>query len=337
MDRRNFLRTASAAGLATGASVAAQPASAQEVFNWRMPCLYPRGASHGLVYGEFAERLKAVSGGRLDLSVIYDGEGVSATEILQATSTGLVEAGLPYMALHSGELPSGVVELGIPGGPTNLQDLMSLIYQGWYPVLKEAYATLNLEYLGPIFYPGVHIITTKPLTSIKDLQGMKLRAPGAYGKFVANLGAQPVTMAFSETYSALATGVIDGCCSSTLVDYRDGRFYEFAKYFHPVAVTPSQVTQLVVNRDAWATLSPELQTITETTNVWHGVQHAVRGNAWTKEAVAEMQAGGMEWNTPFGDEDMAIWKNAANALAPEYAQSDEFSKQLIEIQTAFMN
>src|SRR3546814_14433115 len=62
-----------------------------------------------------------------------------------------------------------------------------------------------------------------PINSLSDLNGLKLRAPGGYGKFVAQFGAQPVTMAFGETYTALATGVIAGCASSNLIDYRDGQ------------------------------------------------------------------------------------------------------------------
>jgi len=337
MDRRKFFVSAGGSALALGAVSASNSAAAQESFNWRMPNFYPRGASHGLIFDEFAEKLRAASGGRLNVEPIFDGEGIPATGILQAVSSGLAEAGLPFMALHSGELPAGIIELGIPGGPDNLQDLMSLIYTGWYPVLKEAYATLNLEYLGPLFYPAVYIITSEPLNSISDLAGMKLRAPAPYGKFMANLGAQPVTMAFSEVYSALATGVIDGCCSSNLVDYRDGRWYEFAKYFHPTPVTPSQVTPLVVNKNVWAELPPELQTLTETMNVWHAVQHISRGNLWTRDAVAEMVSNGMEWTKPFSDDDMAKWKAAAAALQPEYAASDEFSKRLIDIQTEFMS
>lgn len=337
MDRRKFFTMAGGSALAFGAVAGAKPAAAQETFNWRMPTFYPRGVSHGLIFDEFAKRLGVASGGRLNVEPIFDGEGIPATGILQAVTSGLAEAGLPFMALHSGELPAGVIELGIPGGPNNLQDLMSLIYTGWYPVLKEAYATLNLEYLGPIFYPAVYIITSKPLNSISDLAGMKLRAPAPYGKFMANLGAQPVTMAFSEVYSALATGVIDGCCSSNLVDYRDGRWYEFAKYFHPTPVTPSQVTPLVVNKNVWAELPTELQTLTESMNVWHAVQHIARGNIWTQEAVEEMASGGMEWTKPFSDTEMETWKAAAVALQPEYSAIDEHSKQLIDIQSKFMN
>src|SRR5690606_16876775 len=177
-------------------------------------------------------------------------------------------------------------------------------------ILREAYATLNLHYVGPLFYPGVYIITKSPLNSLADLKGMKLRAPGGYGKFVAKLGALPVTMAFGETYAALSTGVIDGCCSSTLVDYRDGRFYESAKYICPQPVTVSQVCPTLVNLDAWNGLAEDLKAIVEIASSWHATEQLTSGVAWTSEAVSEMQTGGMEWGPALSSADAEVWRTA---------------------------
>src|SRR5262245_11266141 len=111
MERRQFLSAVGAGALAAGAIAAAKPASAAD-FTWRMANLYPRGTSYGAVYQAFADLVKRATGGRLEINPLFDGEGVGATEVLQATMSGLVEAGCPYMALHAGELPAGIVELG---------------------------------------------------------------------------------------------------------------------------------------------------------------------------------------------------------------------------------
>jgi len=337
MERRQFLGAVGVGALAAGAIATTRPASAAAEFSWRMANLYPRGTSYGAVYQGFADLVKRSTGGRLEINPLFDGEGVGATEVLQATMSGLVEAGCPYMALHAGELPAGIVELGLPGGPDNLAGLLALFFRGgWLETVREAYASVGLYNVGPYFQPGVYLITKNPINSLSDLKGLKLRAPGGYGKFVAQFGAQPVTMAFGETYTALATGVIDGCASSNLIDYRDGKFYEIAKNFYPVAVTASQVSPLVVNMDKWNALPDDIKAIVETCNVWHGNAQANESTVSVGAAVAEMKAGGMVWGAGPSDDDKAAWKKAAEALLPEYEASDPFSAKLVKQQREFM-
>ena len=336
MERRHFLRTAGVGALAAGAIASGREARAAD-FSWRMANLYARGTSFGGLYDEFAALVKRATGGRLEITTLFDGEGVGATEVLQATMSGLVEAGAPYQALHAGELPAGIVELGLPGGPDNLAGMLALFYRGgWLEAIREAYGSIGLYNIGPYFQPGVYMITKNPINSLSDLKGLKLRAPGGYGKFVARFGAQPVTMAFSETYTALATGVIDGCASSNLIDYRDGKLYEFAKYFYPVALTAFQVSPLVANLDRWNELPDDIKAVVDTCGVWHGNAQANESTLGVGAALAEMKAAGIEWTPAPSDADKAAWREAAEALLPEYEASDPFSAKLVKLQREFM-
>lgn len=90
---------------------------------------------------------------------------------------------------------------------------------------------------------------------------MKIRAPGAYGKFLRNLGASPVSLAWSEIYTSLATGVIDGSIGSNMIDHRDGNHVEVAKYMYPLPIAGAQVLPIVVNRRAWNKLPDDLKAI----------------------------------------------------------------------------
>ena len=338
MKRRSFITAAGAAGVAaTAASVLPSgKASGAENLKWRMANLYPRGISFGPAYQGFADNVKRMSDGRLDIQVVYDGEGVGATEVLGATKSGLVEMGAPYMALHAGELPAGVVELTVPGAPTQLDHLLALFYKaGWIEVLRKAYAEQGLYYVAPVFQPGVFLITKDPINSLDELEGKVLRSPGAYGKFMRNLGAEPVVMAFSEMYPSMATGVIDGAASSNLIDYRDIKLVEIAKYMYPLAVTGAQCSSLLVNMEVWNKLPDDLKAVIDTAGVVHGLDHANHSTMWVREAVNEMEAGGLKWAPAPSDADRAKWMAAGDTLADEYAAADKWSAELIKIQHDF--
>jgi len=334
MKRREFFAAAAAAA---GTVALASPAVAQSTFRWRMANLYPRGVSFGTAYEAFAKKIEAMTGGRLIIENVYDGEGVGATEVFSAVKSGLVEMGSPYMALHAGELPAGVVELGLPGGPERFDQIYTMISKGgWGEILAEIYAGQGIVHIGDIMQPGVYLLTKKPINSLADLAGMKLRAPGAYGSHMRELGVAPVTMAFAEVYTSLATGVIDGCASSNLVDYRDGKWYEQAKYLYPLPLSGAQTSPVIVNKAAWDTLPADLQATLLAAQVDHCWEHVGLSIMTVGEAVEQMKAGGAEFTAAPSEEDRRKWRQAAEKVWQEFAAGDPASKRLIDAQGAFL-
>lgn len=334
MKRREFLGAAVAA---TGVAALAAPAIAQTTFRWRMANLYPRGISFGVAYETFTRRVEVASGGRLVIENVYDGEGVGATEIFAAAKSGLIEMGAPYMALHTGELPAGVVELGLPGGPERFDQIYSMVARGgWGDILKEAYASQGLVHIGNIMQPGVYLLTKKPINTLADVSGLKLRAPGAYGSHMRELGVAPVTMAFGEVYTSLATGVIDGCASSNLIDYRDGKWYEQAKHLYPLPVSGAQLSPIIVNKAAWDSLPADLQALLQSVQVEHCFEHVSLSITSVGEAVEQMKAGGAGFTAAPSEADRQTWRQAAEKVWQEYASADPFSRKLVEAQAAFL-
>ena len=311
--------------------------SAEKPLKWRMATLYPRGTAFGAVYEGFCNNVKALSGGRLTITMVYDGEGVPATEVLSATRSGLVEMGSPYQALHAGELPAGIVELGLPGGPDNFLELLALFKEsGWEKVLGDAYAAYGVHWLSAFYQPATYMLTKKPISSLDELEGLKIRGVGAYGKVMKQFGMAPVTLAFAETYTSLATGVIDATCGSNLIDFRDGKWYEPAKFLYPLTLTGSQVAPFIVNMKAWKKLPDDLKAILQTAGNTAGADMRIKSLMWEKSALQEMIDGGLQWSPNPSAADVAKWQETGKLIWPEYASKDKYSKELLEIQDAFM-
>jgi len=300
--------------------------------NWRFSNLYGRGTAFGDLYQQLAKDIEKNTNGEVKVQVLFSGEGVGTSGLLGATKSGLITMAAPFQSMHAGELPAGVVEIGLPGGTADTDDLYKLFHEdGWDKILKKAYGSQGLVWLEPYIQPPVYIITKKPIESIADFQGLKIRAPGAYGKFLRNLGASPVSLAWSEIYTSLATGVIDGSIGSNMIDHRDGNHVEVAKYMYKLPLAGAQVLPIVVNRAAWNKLSDATKKGVYDATVAHAKNQLTMSKKWESEAVAQMEAKGLKWSPEPSEADKEAWKKAGAGLWDEYSKKDKYSKELIDV------
>ena len=300
--------------------------------NWRFANLYTRGTAFGEVYGNLAKNIEEMSGGRIKVKMMYAGEGVDTRGILGAVKSGLITMGATFQPMNAGEMPAGIVEVGLPGGTADVGKLSVLLHEkGFDKVLSDAYGSQGLVWLDPYIQPPVYLLTKKPINSVADFKGLKLRAPGAYGKFVRNLGASPVSLTWSEIYTGLATGVIDGSIGSNLIDHRDGNHVEVAKYMYRLPLAGAQVLPVFVNQKAWNKLPKDLKAIVKAATTVHAREQMTKSRLWESEAIADMESKGMKWSPAPNADDKAAWSKAGESLWDEYASQDQYSKQLIEI------
>ncbi|WP_428036042.1 TRAP transporter substrate-binding protein [Amphritea sp.] len=330
---KNLKKTLSTSALAVtlGLSTLAANVSAAD-FNWRFSNLYGRGTAFGEVYESLAKNIETMSDGRIKVQVLYSGEGVGTSGLLGAVKSGLITMGAPFQSMHAGELPAGIVEIGLPGGTDDPAELQSLFHEkGWDKVLTKAYGSQGLVWLEPYIQPPVYVLTKQPINSVADFKGLKIRAPGAYGKFLRNLGASPVSLSWSEIYTSLATGVIDGSIGSNMIDHRDGNHVEVAKYMYRLPLAGAQVLPIVVNRNEWKKLPEDLQAVVRKATEIHAADQLRLSKKWESEAVAEMEAKGLQWSPEPSEADKKAWAAAGAGLWDEYAAADKYSKELIDI------
>ncbi|MBW1714802.1 MAG: TRAP transporter substrate-binding protein DctP [Deltaproteobacteria bacterium] len=309
-----------------------------KAIKWKFVTLYPKGTGFFKVYEAFSEDVKKMSGGRLLIQMLGSGEGVAANQVLGAVSRGLIQLGNPFMVYHVGELPSGVVELGLPGGPPSYLGLVTLFNEeGWKEILRKAYATENCYWINTLLQPApVYLLTKKPINSLDDLANMKIRAPGAYGKMLSKFGVSNVTCDFSEVYTSLATGVFDALIGMNLMDIRDYSLYEIAKYIYPLPAVATQTAPILANMDAWNKLPDDLKAIVEIASTEFGQNMARKCFIWEGEAKSEMTSKGLKMSPQPSEADAKRWAEAAQTVWPEYAKKDKFSAELIKIQSEFI-
>ena len=208
----------------------------------------------------FSDIVKEKSGGKLIIDVYPSGQLGNETESIEQVQLDLID----FVRVNSVTLAQVASEVGVFTLPYIFKDSKHK-----YEVLDgeigsnvsydlEKYNMLNLGYLEA----GTrNFYTTKPVKSIKDLKGMKIRVqPSAIPvAMVKMIGAVPTPMNYGEVYSSLQTGVIDGA-ENDFVSYNTSSHYEVAKnYILDGHLSPPAL--LLMSKKTFDKLSPKNQKI----------------------------------------------------------------------------
>ncbi len=282
VSRRSFLKAAGIAAVATAAAPGYAPKAKGAQFSWRMVTSWPPNFPILQTGAErFADLVREMSGGALDIQVFAGGELVPPLGGFEAVSSGTVEAGNSASYYWAGIVPAAQFFTAVPFGFTFDQMMDWLHAGGGLELWEEIYEPFNLV--------PVPLITTsmqmggwfnKEINSVDDLQGLKMRIPGLGGKVYEKAGVSVVLLPGSEIFTALQTGTIDAAeWVGPYHDYLFG-FPQIAKYYyHPGWHEPGTTAELMVFKPAWDSLPKELQTIVREaaaeTTLWSFAQFEV--------------------------------------------------------------
>lgn len=211
----------------------------------------------------FIDTIEAMSGGRLTISFYGVGELMEADEIFGAVKTGVMDLGTSC-GYHVGELPVNEIEYALPLTMTRFYEHHILWHDmGLYEFMRdEVYLPHNLWLLPPqIVVPIPIMISEKEITTLADIEGMKVRAYGSHASMLEKFGATVVWVPFAELYTALATGVIDGAGCPSISEYTDLKLYEVAKWVVLPYMMPCVSISVFANLDSWNTLPDDLKAI----------------------------------------------------------------------------
>lgn len=114
--------------------------------------------------------------------------------------------------------------------------------------------------------PPHHLFGKKPIRTVGDIKGLKLRAGGAAGAGVEALGAVPVSMPMSDAYDALAKGVVDGI-ESPFEPMKGFRLAEVVNYATILEQFYAGLALVFMNKGKWNSLAPDIKETIEKINV----------------------------------------------------------------------
>ena len=263
MPRNKITRRQAIAGAAgvSAATILHWPANAAE-FSYKLGASSPMEHPAMAQAQKACERIKQASNGRMEISIYANSAlGGDTAMISQAISGALQMYVLPLDLLAPRNPVCGITGVGFAF--PDYAHVWPAMDGELGNMLRGVAEKLGLFCLDKGFDHGFRQITTrtKPINSPDDLRGFKIRLPVSpfLVSLFRHLGAAPTTLNFSEVYSALQTGIVDGQ-ENPLVLIDTAKLYEVQKYCSLTNHVWSGF-HMSFNVGAWKKLPPDLQEI----------------------------------------------------------------------------
>ena len=287
----------------------------------------------------WAEQLKLASDGNIVMKIYEPGKLVAPFEILDAVSAGKVDAGFAGAGFFAGKIPAAPIFSSIPYGPEADEYLAWLFYGNGLKLDQEMYdqAGYNVKVLPTIMIvPETSGWFSKPIESVEDLKGLKMRFYGYGGTVMQKLGVSVSLMPPAELFPALEKGVLDATeFSIPTLDERLG-LYKIVKYnYFPGWHQQATICDLYINKDKWNKLSESQQKLIEITCMASLMNSIAMGEATQAKAIKENEEKRGVKNMYWSDDMLKRFKEAWEEVAAEMSAKDPFFKKAYEDLQAF--
>jgi TRAP-type mannitol/chloroaromatic compound transport system substrate-binding protein len=289
----------------------------------------------------FAERVKVLSGGRLEIEIFQAGSIVPAFEVLDAVHKGILEGAHSSPAYYVGKNRAAAL-FGTSPSPFGMDtfDYIGWMYDGGgMELTREFYQQLMKQNLVsfPLTSAGPQALGwfKRELKDWADLKGLKCRQTGISAEVFSKSGMVTVNMPGGEILAAGERGVIDcaewvGPSDDTIIG-----FHTVWKHFYTQSYHDLSVLELVINGDVWKSLSPDLQAIIQSATVEATLRSFYRRNRLDAAALKDMTTkdGVIVHATP--EDILKKSLESWDGIAKEEAAKNPFFSKVYESQRAY--
>jgi len=213
---------------------------------------------------KFVQRVKDISGGSLEIKLYPKNTLVPALAVFDATSSGQIDAFHSGPYYWKGKNSAFSLYSGIPFGFTAEEINSWMMFGGGLELWREQYAKYNLyPFMGGNTNIQMGGWFRKPIESLEDMKGLKMRIPGLGGEVFSKMGVNPILLPAGEIYTSLERGVIDATeWVGPALDIKMG-FYKVAPYYYSGWHEPGSILELTFNKHTWEKLGFEHQAMIE--------------------------------------------------------------------------
>ncbi|WP_044894025.1 TRAP transporter substrate-binding protein [Bacillus alveayuensis] len=312
-----------------------------KTYKWVAQSPWPSGTTLHWMAEQIAKDITEATGGRLQVEMHPAGTIVGAFDLLDAVSTGTLDAVHSWEGYWVGQIPAAGFFAAMPLG-MDYQQYMTWVLQGEGRQLwEEAFKDYNIKLLPAGAYtPEVLYYANKPIRTLDDLNGLKVRGSGFWGQIQNRFGASVVAVPGGEVYQALERGVVDAAEFATPTDNWSLGFHEVTKYIVvPGAHQPTSTFSFMVNKDKWNEIPDDLKRIVQlvTDNMWSkAYAYAAAQDMQTMQKYKQLEEEGKLEIIEFDKQSQQKMKEVTDEFYSELAEKDPFFKKVWESQKEFL-
>lgn len=294
-------------------------------------------STSGRVIAEFVENVETMSGGDIAIEMFYSASVVKSAETFDAAMSNILDCDMTNGSYQTGKNPAFQFVADTMGGyDTPLQ------YQAWVNVgggreqINSLYSGYDMTFIGAAIGGQESLSSTKPLNGPEDLKDFKFRSPpGMETEIFASLGASPIVMDFTEIFTALETGIIDGADASSLAVNVGLGIYDIAKHTTFPGFHSMSSDHLACRTDVWEAMPEAHRAIISTAHKAMAMDLIMDTLVENGEAVRALPEKGVilyDWSA----EDRAAFRDAAQIAWEEWATKTPETAEMVQSHRDFI-
>lgn len=305
--------------------------------SWKMASAYSGSLPQiGTMGKRIEQEIWRISGGDMEIRFNEPDTLVPSAEIFDAVASGAIDAAFSSPGLWRDKIPALQLFGAVPFGPDATEYLAWIYFGGGKDLFDQIYHKRGIHsvfcgILGPEASGWFH----KPILTVDDLRGLKIRIYGLGADVLKKLGAIPRMLPDSEIFPALDSGAIDAAeFSMPAIDLKLGLNRMADHYYFPGWHQPATLFELMINRDKWDALPSTAKTRIESVCGDNIRYELAEGGAIQFAALKKIYAKGVKIHR-WPKEILSALEEAWTKVAAERSESDEDFRRVWDSLSAF--
>jgi TRAP-type C4-dicarboxylate transport system substrate-binding protein len=288
----------------------------EEVIKLKYSNYFPAANNFSYSIDLFCEDVKKRTNGRVEITPYHGGTLTTGPRMYDGVVHGLSDLGTSHTSYTQGRFPVSdacMLPLGFQSAWVSTK-VLNDFFNEFKP--KE-WNDVHVLYLYSI--PPFYMHTTKPVRTMDDMKGLKIRAPGLNADITKALGGIPVNLQMGDVYDAARRGVIDGIYvpTNTMYSFKFGEVFKYRTL--STYIGGAGVFYVVMNKDKWNSLPADIKMVfDELSDVYAGVPAMIWDNEDRKGAEFLKRQGGETF--VLSDAENTRWEKAVEVVIKNYKE-----------------
>lgn len=315
------------------AALFAGAAEAQQ-HKWKVQGLYGPNTVIHKEFEKFAQRVKDATRNTVQIETLPVGTIVSAADAADAVKSGLLDGAVGTMAYQGGKEPAAAFWDLTAGYDNPLHLIMWYRQGGGNEIMNKIAARWDAVFLGPVILGLESIPSKKPIRSIADFKGVKMRSPdGIPAEIFAKLGAAVSVMPGTEVYTALDTGKIEATDWGTLSVNDEAGYNRIAPYAIYPGIHSMNSVDFLIRKTRWNALTNEQRAaITAAVEEWSL-------STWMSQELEDRKASAKrnpDTLVTWGEKEKGELRAVARSVWESWSTKSPLAKEIYDSQVAFL-